>query len=337
MRPGRNKIERAAWALSRSGAGAALRRLPTWDGVLTLCFHRIGGGEGSAWERTLWDTTLEELDRRLRFLRRHAEVIAPQEMLGLEAAPRGPHVLLTFDDGYREWATEVLPLLRSHDVKAAFFLATGFIDSPRAPWWYELPWMAREAEVEALPSGKWLAEPLRLGGLDRDDAIEALLDAYKALPGEHCEDFLAWVAEASGSGRCDPRAVREDWLTWDMVRALRDGGMEIGGHTVDHPVLSRLPAESQREQIAACARRIEAELDRPMRMFAYPVGLPGSYGEQTKAALRDEGVRLAFGYYGGYARDGQPLDPLDVPRVTGGMEPQILAATLALPQVFARW
>jgi peptidoglycan/xylan/chitin deacetylase (PgdA/CDA1 family) len=222
-------------------------------------------------------------------------------------------------------------------VKAAFFLATGFIDRPRAPWWYELPWMARESKLEALASSEWLGRPLRLGGNGRDEAIEALLDAYKAMPGERCEDFLAWVAEASGSGRCDPRSVRDDWLTWDMVRELRDAGMEIGGHTVDHPVLSRLPADAQREQISASARRIEAELDRPTRMFAYPVGLPDSFGEETKTALRDEGVRLAFSYHGGFARAGQLLDPLDVPRVTGGMEPQILAATLALPQVFGRW
>ncbi|HEX7244259.1 MAG TPA: polysaccharide deacetylase family protein [Solirubrobacterales bacterium] len=336
MTPGPNKIERAAWALSRTGAGMALRRLPTWDGVLTLCFHRIGAREGSAWERTIWDTTLEELDRRLRFLRRHAQVIAPEEMLGMEAAPRGPHVLLTFDDGYREWATEVLPLLRAHGVRAAFFLATGFIDEPRAPWWYELPWMARSAGVEELPAGGWLDEPLRLDG-DRDAAADALLDAYKELPGERCEAFLEWVAEASGSGRCDAGVVREDWLTWDMARELRDAGMEIGGHTVDHPVLARLPAAAQREQISACARRIEAELGREMRMFAYPVGIPDSFDEQTKAALREEGVQLAFGYHGGYARADRPLDRLDVPRVTGGMEPQILGATLALPQVFARW
>jgi peptidoglycan/xylan/chitin deacetylase (PgdA/CDA1 family) len=332
-----HKIERAARVLSRSGLGMALRRLPTWDGVLALCFHRIGDGGGTAWERTLWDTTIEGLDKRLRFLRRHAEVISPEELIGLAAPPRGPHVLLTFDDGYREWATEVLPLLRAHGLSAAFFLATGFIDRPRAPWWYELAWMGRHGTRDSLPPGGWLSGPLSLDGEGRDDAIEALLDTYKELPGERTEDFLDWVAEESGSGRCDPGAVRDEWLTWDMVRELRDAGMEIGGHTVDHPVLARLPEDAQREQISGCARRIEAELGRPMRMFSYPVGLPDSYGDTAKAALREEGVQLAFGYDGGFARGGQPLDPLDVPRVTGGMETQILHATLALPQLFARW
>jgi peptidoglycan/xylan/chitin deacetylase (PgdA/CDA1 family) len=330
------KIERAAWLLSRSGIGATLRRLPTWDGLLTLCFHRIGSRDGSGWERTIWDATLEELDRSLSFLRRHTQLVTPAELLEMETPPRGPHVLLTFDDGYREWATEVLPLLRAHDVSAAFFLATRFIDEPRAPWWYELPWMVREARVETLPAGEWLDEPLPLGEA-RDGAADSLLDAYKALPAERCEEFLDWVSEATGSGRCDPGSVRDDWLTWDMARELRDAGMEIGGHSADHPVLARLSAAAQQEQISRCARRIEAELEQPMRMFAYPVGLADSFGEEAKAALREEGVRVAFGYRGGYARAGRPLDHLDVPRVTGGMEPLILRAALTLPQAFARW
>lgn len=145
-----NKIERAARIVSRSGAGAVLRRLPTWSGVLTLCFHRIGRRGESAWETGLWDTTVDGLDRRLRFLRRHAEVISAEEMLRLEAPPHGRHVLLTFDDGYREWATDVLPVLRAHGLAAAFFVATGFIDRPRAPWWYELPWMVRNARRREL-------------------------------------------------------------------------------------------------------------------------------------------------------------------------------------------
>jgi peptidoglycan/xylan/chitin deacetylase (PgdA/CDA1 family) len=331
------KIERAARFLSRSGAGAVLRRLPTWSGVLTFCFHRIGSRGDSAWERTLWDVTAEELDRRLTLIRRSADLIGPDDLLALDRIPRGRHVLLSFDDGYREWATTVLPVLRAHGVSAAFFLATGFIDRPRPPWWYELPWMVRHSHRRELPGGSWLDSELRFGEGRRDAAAEALLDLYKTLQGDRAEVFLDWVAEASGSGRCPQSETSEDWLTWEMARELRDAGMEIGGHTVDHPVLARLPGDRQRHQILACGRRIEAELERPMRMFSYPVGLPDSYGSEARAALREAGVSLAFGYRGGFARPGSDFDRLDLPRVTGGMNPDILRATLALPQRFARW
>jgi peptidoglycan/xylan/chitin deacetylase (PgdA/CDA1 family) len=333
----RTKIERAAWALSRSGAGALLRRLPSWHGVLTLCFHRIGDANGSAWEPNLWDATVTELDETLGFLRRHVDLIAPQDLLAIEQVPRGRHVLLTFDDGYREWSSEVLPVLRHHGVSAAFFLSTGFIDSPRAPWWYEIPWMVRRSTEGALQPGEWISAPLQLGSANQEAAMNFLLDTYKSLPDERTEAFLAWIGEQCGSGRCDPLDAREDWLSWDGARELRDAGMEIGGHTVDHPVLAWLPPSAQRAQIVECKRRIEDELERPMRMFSYPIGQADSFDAETRALLREEGVRLAFSYRGGYARGGRRLDPLDVPRVTGGMEPLILRAALTLPQAFARW
>jgi peptidoglycan/xylan/chitin deacetylase (PgdA/CDA1 family) len=256
----------------------------------------------------------------------------------MDVVPRGRHVLLTFDDGYREWSSDVLPVLQRHGVSAAFFLSTGFIDSPRAPWWYEIPWMVSRSTERALPAGEWGSSPLRLeSGNQEAAAMEFLLDTYKSMPGERTEAFLAWIGAQSGSGRCDPLAAREDWLSWDGARELRDAGMEIGGHTVDHPVLAWLPPAAQRAQIVECKRRIEEELERPMRMFSYPIGQANSFDAETRAVLREEGVRLAFSYRGGYARAGRPLDPLDVPRATGGMEPLIIRAALALPQAFARW
>jgi peptidoglycan/xylan/chitin deacetylase (PgdA/CDA1 family) len=332
-----SKVEIAASLLSHTGAGVALRRLPAWSGVLVLCYHRVGSRGSSAWERTLWDATVDELDAQLSLVRRHAEILTPDEMLSLDRPPHGRHVLLTFDDGYREWATNVLPVLGSHGASAAFFLATGFIDRPRAPWWYELPWMVRRSSRDGLPAGDWLPEPLSFDEPSRDAAADALLDAYKSLPGGRTEAFLDWVAETTGSGRCGPLEARDDWLTWDQVRELRDAGMEVGGHTVDHPVLSGLSPSDQRAQVAGCAGRLEAELGTPMRLFSYPVGLPNSYGPDTRAALEAAGVELAFAYDGGFLRSGRTFDRLEVPRVTGGMAPRIFRGALALPQLFARW
>jgi peptidoglycan/xylan/chitin deacetylase (PgdA/CDA1 family) len=112
--------------------------------------------------------------------------------------------------------------------------------------------------------------------------------------------------------------------------------MTIGGHTVDHPVLSRLTVERQRHEIETCAARIRAETGRPMEYFAYPVGARWAFDAETHACLEAAGVRRAFSYYGGHAEPGSPR--LDTPRVA--MEPYVempdLAAMLCLPQVFCR-
>jgi peptidoglycan/xylan/chitin deacetylase (PgdA/CDA1 family) len=118
-------------------------------------------------------------------------------------------------------------------------------------------------------------------------------------------------------------------MTWDMARELHAAGMSIGGHTVTHPVLARLPAERQREEIEGCARRLREELGVAMRWFAYPVGARDTFTPLTQRLLRDCGVELAFSYYGGFARPSR-WNPLDVPRVhvDSALAPRLLAQRL---------
>ncbi len=126
-------------------------------------------------------------------------------------------------------------------------------------------------------------------------------------------------------------------MTWDHARELRAGGMTIGGHTVTHPLLARVPEERQREEIDGCAARLRERLQEPMRWFSHPVGSPDAFTARTRALLDERGVELAFSFYGGYA-GGRALDRLDVPRIHVGpaMDVQRLRATLRLPQLFAR-
>jgi peptidoglycan/xylan/chitin deacetylase (PgdA/CDA1 family) len=122
-----------------------------------------------------------------------------------------------------------------------------------------------------------------------------------------------------------------------MARAMRDGGMAIGGHTVTHPILARVGAAEQEQEIAGCARRLRAELDLPLRWFSYPVGGRDAFDAHTREALRRQGTELAFSFYGGYQRVGR-LDPHDVPRVYVGprMTREVLFATVRLPRLLAR-
>jgi peptidoglycan/xylan/chitin deacetylase (PgdA/CDA1 family) len=127
-------------------------------------------------------------------------------------------------------------------------------------------------------------------------------------------------------------------MTWAMVRELRDGGMRIGGHTVTHPILARMPVAEQEAEIAGCARRLEQELGEPMRWFAYPVGSGDTFTADTKRILREHDVELAFSFHGGFGRFAA-WDPLDVPRlhVGPGHGPELLHALLCLPRLFTRW
>ena len=149
---------------------------------------------------------------------------------------------------------------------------------------------------------------------DRERAITVILRAYRALPSSRTDAFMDAVAAGTGTGRATKDEARDLWMTWDMVREMKAGGMTIGGHTVRHQILSRLEKDEQGREIAACKARLAQELDQPMRAFAYPVGGRDTFDDVTRAALKENGVRVAFSYYGGVPKL-DAWDEYDVPRV----------------------
>jgi peptidoglycan/xylan/chitin deacetylase (PgdA/CDA1 family) len=329
----------AALLLERSGLGGALRVGSAWRGLLVLCYHRILDGDSPPVPPGRRSATQYQLDEQLRLLNRYFEVVAPRELLDRPALRGRRLVAVTFDDGYRDGHALALPVLRAHGVRAGFFVATGYVDRPRAAWWDEIAWMVRSSVRPGLPTGRWLTRPLQFDARNRDAAIVALTDVYKGLPGQQTEPFLDFLAEATGSGRCDPAEAADDWMTWGMIRELRDAGMDIGGHTVNHPVLAHLDGDQQQAEIDGCRRRLRDELGVAMKLFAYPVGLPGSFDGRTRDCLASAGVELAFSLHGGYTAD-IPWDPYDIPRtsvVVSDALPANFRATVTLPQVFARW
>jgi len=284
-----------------------------WLGVVGVNYHRIGDGRSSPFDRGLWSATPEALDAQLRWLKSHFDVISPREIAYVVRVRRGRHVVVTFDDGYLDNFTTAYPILRSNRVPATFFVSTGFLDNPRLPWWDEIAWMVRTSARPGIELRSHLSSPIIFDKPDRQKAIRALLRIYYRLSSGQCAAFMDALAQATGTGRYVD--VREHhWMTWDMVREMRAGGMTIGGHTVNHPVLARLSRDEQRSEIVGCRRRLEEELGVPMRSFAYPVGQLDSFNVETRECLREAGVQTAFSYYGGF-RPIESWDDYDVRRI----------------------
>ena len=312
-----SKGNAAAAVLELSGIGAVLRRRPPWRGVLVLNHHRVGDGTQWSTGRDVWSATAEQLDEQLAFLSRHLDLIRPEDVVDVLRDPRARAAGITFDDGYRECYEIAYPILRAHGASALFFLTTGFLDGVRTAWWDEITWMVGRSERATLRPDGWLPAPVALTGPDRDASIASLVAHYKTLPDRRAEDFLDYLADATGSGRRDPATTESEWLTWDMVREMRDGGMSMGAHTVNHPVLARHSRDTQRAEIAASLYRIAQETGERPTAFSYPDGTRGSFDRTTRDALEDAGVRLAFSNYGGIARAAR-WEPHDIPRISLG-------------------
>lgn len=330
------KRQLLANSLVATGCDWLMHRVGAWRGLLVLNYHRIGDPAGSPWDHELWSADADEFDWQLRYLKRHFDVIGMDDLEHAQQDRRGRHVLISFDDGYRDNYELAFPVLKSQSVPATFFLATQFLDQPYISWWDEIAWMIRTSHREFLDGPAWLADPILIDHLDPQATIRKLLKIYKCLPNEKTAGFLNWLGDETGRGRCPLSLASDMWMTWDMAREMLAGGMDFGGHTVSHPILSRLPAAEQRREITQSCQRISEELGQSVRAFSYPVGGLESCSPETVDCLREVGVKWGFRFGIGFRRD--PFhDPLQIPRLAVDQSDgrNIFRAITALPQVFA--
>lgn len=317
-----------------SGLARLTRRVTRSVQVVALAYHRIGSPDRSPFDHGLWSATPEQLDEHLRFLNGSFDLITPRDLDTALGSRTGRFALVTFDDGYRDNHDTALPILRAHGVPATFFITTGFIDRPRLAWWDEVSWMVRTTRHRSV-RGTFAGTPIDVDvSASLHAAIRGLLRVYKQLPRELTSAYLDWLGERTGRGRY-AGPVDDLWMTWDMVRDLRDAGMEIGGHTEHHPVLARLSPADQARELGRCKQRIEEELGTAMTCFSYPVGGRDAFDRVSQSWLAAAGVRSAFNYYGG-GRIDRASDRYDLPRIAveRGFSLRLVRAAVSLPSLF---
>src|SRR5262249_40238103 len=117
----------------------------------------------------------------------------------------------------------------------------------------------------------------------------------------------------------------------DRVRAMAEAQMEIGAHTVTHPILNSASDEQARYEIAESKRQLEALLGQEVVSFAYPNGRPGSDSAARHVEMpRAAGFRIAASTAPGSI--GRNSDPWQLARIA----PWAMGAH-ALQARLARW
>lgn len=217
---------------------------------------------------------------------------------------------ITFDDGYRDNYEIALPILRRHRLTATFFIADGFLGQGRMFNDTVVEWVRRlrtgVADLSWTGLGTRHVDDLR----SRIRLIGELVSVVKYASSEK-RDFICRGLEQSSEAPLPDDLM----MTADQVRAMRSEGMSIGGHTVSHPILSRIEPERARWEIETNRSTLAALLDGPPRLFAYPNGKPlTDYRAEHVEAVRAAGYEAAFTTAYGAATPAH--DPMQLPRIS---------------------
>ena len=264
-------------------------------GAVILMYHRVTDPAVDTYNLAVSPAHFAE---QMEIVRRTCVPMHLVDLIDFVVAGKLPNraVAVTFDDGYCDNFNQAYPLLQAAGVPATVFVASGKIDSPREFWWDDLE--------RILLAPKQVPAELRLG-LNAEEycwptrtpeervathrAVHALLSVQAIKKREETLDRLVDWSGVGSIGRPAHRAMTTD----ELIRLAGSGLVQIGGHTVNHPVLSALSVEDQGDEISEGCRSLEAILGQPIRTFAYPYGRAADWTDATATIVRDAGLRGA--------------------------------------------
>ncbi len=208
---------------------------------------------------------------------------------------RGPAVVISLDDGYRDNLRAGLPVLERHGAKGTVYVEAGAVGDRKLSWTHAYFWVLRAKGFEFFLE--------RYRATSKDAEAIALLEAEAKAGGDlryHLKRILKYHARVDDRDRVceailreaggDPEAiVRSIYLSPEEVAALDRAGVEIGGHTVSHPILARCTDEQVEREIVDGRRRLESWVGHAIRSFAYPWGRRWDYDERAVKVLEKEG------------------------------------------------
>jgi peptidoglycan/xylan/chitin deacetylase (PgdA/CDA1 family) len=297
-------------------AGLLLRGLTgaldfvTGPRLSVLTFHRVQPVQDALFPLEMYAARFDTL---LAQLARSFQVLTLGEAHRLRVAGCLPRraLAITFDDGYADNATVALPILQRHGLKATFFVATGFLDGGRM-WNDTVIETVRACTQPELDLGEFDLRCFELtSAAQRHAAIDAVLPKIKYQSLAQREVYIDKLWQLAGC----PALPDDLMMRSEQVVQLHEAGMEIGGHTVRHPILTETPDAQALHEITEGRSRLRQLTGAPVSVFAYPNGVPGrDFDRRHVAMVRDAGFDCAVSTAPGVVRAG--ADDHQWPRFT---------------------
>lgn len=322
----------------------AAQFLRAWysDDLPILAYHRICDVSDEAqypFDAELISTTPVEFVWQMEYVKKHFTPVTFARLIqaldGAQPLPPRP-IIITFDDGFDDNYYQAFPVLKRLAMPATFFLATGYVGAVKTFWYDWLAYIVLHMPAGVLPVGANAVQVAADIGARRA-AFKFVIEYLKRLPDAERVEILDTIERQYGAYYQGDDLTLSRTVTWEQVREMAAAGMEIGSHTVTHPILSNLSEAEIAWELTASKQQLEQMLGQAVTTIAYPVGLNFAFNARVRALSQQAGYRLGVSFETGVNRlSALPRYALRRIPIARQVDRALFAAMLSFPEVFLR-
>lgn len=270
--------------------------------------------------------------QQIEFMKEHFSIVTMEQVIdAVERKINLPEnaLLLTFDDGYLDNYTFILPILEEFGVQGSFFISGKTFATHQLLDVNKIHYILASADTyELVEDVKKEMDHYR--GSEFDYAsTEELFHQYAvpnrfdiketifvkrmlqtALP-ERVRNMISSKLFEKYVGVSEECLAYELYMNEDQLRAMKRHGMFIGVHGYDHYWLGNLPVDQMQKDISKGIEVLDEFIDRKHWVMNYPYG---SYNAEVLDYIKEQGACLGFTTDVRIA-DLEHDSPLELPRL----------------------
>lgn len=169
--------------------------------------------------------------------------------------------LLTVDDGDKTFYDVIYPILKKYNVPAVIFVSPEAASKHKNFWFQEARGLGLNSE---------------------------------AMKKENLDTMWRKIDEAKTNKKAGDKEPQNMTIN-QLLEIDKDGLVEIGAHTMMHPILANETDIRSKSEIVDSINGLEAILNHPIYSFAYPNGQPNiDFGEREIEVLKNTTCKIAF-------------------------------------------
>jgi peptidoglycan/xylan/chitin deacetylase (PgdA/CDA1 family) len=266
-------------------------RLSTHGAI--VCFHGVvPTGQTSA---GILHIPAAEFNATMLLLRTWGEIVPLRDLVDLHRRGKRSRGLfaVTFDDAYASLVDTVLPSVDRTQTPITIFACSGALERGQVFWWDRLEdlharvaparWTAFEHALR-LPPRYRAASSGQPGSLER--LRRWIMAEHRGRWPARLEVVLAGLEEEVAC-----TTPHRGMSLEELEAAAQRPWVDVGVHTVSHPVLPSLSDEDARQEILQCFRDLSERCPRTLRYLGIPYGI---FDRRTARVAREAGMTMSF-------------------------------------------
>lgn len=253
---------------------------------IVLCLHRVSNNIDILFP----PLNIQVFDDLVKYLSKNFNVCNTEDFFNVEKKEKKIKVLISFDDGYKDFIQNALPIIKKYNVPVVHNIIVDAIEKNLVPWTQQINDLINLMYFKGNYGVFKLSDYDIKISKDLKETIKSGMNIYQKLLNVNSEERAKFIKELKKISGLN--YSQNQMMSWNDINICLNSNVEIGSHSYTHDTLSTINNKNKLEnEISYSKKIIEKKTNRRVTIIAFP---NGDFNENVINIAKKSGYKYLF-------------------------------------------